>query len=255
MTYTGAPKNEELQVLANAVEKSIADGCECLGHLSTPLGREVYRQKADLIASLDLPGKKILDWGSGFGQMSHLLGLRGFDAIAYTIESKTPTPWNLLFREGGLNVVYGEDPVLLPFEDGSFDAVLSCGVLEHVENEKASLAEVTRILLPGGAFFVMMLPNRWSWTEYLARNFFNMPFHSRLYTMRSIKSLLAEYGFRAEKTWRWNSFPKNLVFLPERLRQCAAIRPDILIKLDRLLSRVPPFSWVSGVIEGYFIKD
>ena len=58
MTYTSILKNEELQILATAVEKSIADGCECLGHLSTPLGREVYRHKADLIASLDFPGKK-----------------------------------------------------------------------------------------------------------------------------------------------------------------------------------------------------
>jgi len=255
MTDTSVPESEELRILASAVERAIAEGCEWLGHLSTPLGREVYRHKADLIASLELPGKKILDWGSGFGQMSHLLGLRGFDAAAYTIDPETPTPWNLFFREGGLNVVYGEDPVRLPFEDGSFDAVLSCGVLEHVEDEGASLGEVARILPPGGAFIVMMLPNRWSWTEFLARHFLDMPFHDRLYTMGSMKRLLAGHGFRAEKTWRWNSFPKNLVFLPEGFRRRATAHPDRLIDLDRALSGVPPFSWMSGVVEGLFIKN
>ena len=70
-----------------------------------------------------------------------------------------------------------------------------------------------------------------------------------------MKRLLAGHGFRAEKTWRWNSFPKNLVFLPEGFRRRATAHPDRLIDLDRALSGVPPFSWMSGVVEGLFIKN
>ena len=47
----------------------------------------------------------------------------------------------------------------LPFDDASFDAVLSCGVLEHVPYEEGSVREIARVLKPGGHFFVYQLPN------------------------------------------------------------------------------------------------
>ena len=50
-----------------------------------------------------------------------------------------------------------------------FDAVLSCGVLEHVEDPDASLDEIRRVLQPGGTFYVYKLPNRASYLEAIAR--------------------------------------------------------------------------------------
>ena len=61
------------------------------------------------------------------------------------------------------------DPWRLPFDDGAFDAVLSCGVLEHVEDPDASLEEIRRVLVPGGTFYVYKLPNRTSYLEAIAR--------------------------------------------------------------------------------------
>ena len=43
----------------------------------------------------------------------------------------------------------------LPFEDGSFDHVVSCWVLCHVDDQARALAEVQRLLKPGGAFHFM----------------------------------------------------------------------------------------------------
>ena len=40
-----------------------------------------------------------------------------------------------------------------------------------------------------------------------------------------------------------------------RRRRRATAHPDRLIDLDRALSGVPPFSWMSGVVEGLFIKN
>ena len=57
------------------------------------------------------------------------------------------------------------DPVALPFDDGSFDTVLSCGVLEHVQDPDGSLDEMAGVLRPGGMFYVTNLPNRYSYTE------------------------------------------------------------------------------------------
>lgn len=48
----------------------------------------------------------------------------------------------------------------LPFEDATFDGVWLNEVLEHVNDEAATLAEVYRVLKPGGHLAVMS-PNRW----------------------------------------------------------------------------------------------
>ena len=47
----------------------------------------------------------------------------------------------------------------LPFADASFDTVLSHEVLEHVEDDAISLAEIARVLRPGGRL-ILFLPNR-----------------------------------------------------------------------------------------------
>ena len=40
----------------------------------------------------------------------------------------------------------------LPFADGSFDAVVACLVFEHIRDVDAAIAEVARVLRPGGRF-------------------------------------------------------------------------------------------------------
>lgn len=46
------------------------------------------------------------------------------------------------------------DAVSLPFADGTFDAVISNGVLHHLRDPKSGLREMTRVLKPSGVLFV-----------------------------------------------------------------------------------------------------
>ena len=220
-------ESEEMAVLAHAVQRSLAEGCRDLHHLSTPLGRANYLRKAGIVKNLKSRGDRLLDWGCGYGQMSYLLRNRGFEVVSYTIESREPSPSNFFLREQTLDVVYGEDPVWLPFEDESFDVVLSCGVLEHVEDESSSLLEIRRILRPGGLFVVLMLPNEWSYVEFMMRNVFKASDHDRLYSIKKMCRLLSRFGFRAIRTWHSNTLPKNLTPLPEALRQLLGAHPRI----------------------------
>ena len=247
-------EGEEMATIARAVERSLDEGCGSLAHLSTPIGRASYLLKADIVESLNSRGRRLLDWGCGYGQLSYLLRNRGFEVVAYTIESRAPSLLDSLLREDNLDVVYGDDPVALPFEDESFDIVLSCGVLEHVEDERGSLSEISRILRPEGLFVVMMLPNEWSWAEFMARNVFRASVHDRLYSIDKMSRLISTSGFRTIKTWRSNVLPKNLTPLPEALRQSLGAYPRIWLKADAWLSRIPPFSWFSGVVEGVFLR-
>jgi ubiquinone/menaquinone biosynthesis C-methylase UbiE len=44
----------------------------------------------------------------------------------------------------------------LPFTDGSFDGVVACLVFEHVDAMDAAVAEVARVLEPGGRFLFLL---------------------------------------------------------------------------------------------------
>jgi ubiquinone/menaquinone biosynthesis C-methylase UbiE len=48
------------------------------------------------------------------------------------------------------------DACSLPFDDGSFDAVYSMGVLHHIDDTDKSIAEVFRVLRPGGTAYVAL---------------------------------------------------------------------------------------------------
>jgi ubiquinone/menaquinone biosynthesis C-methylase UbiE len=61
------------------------------------------------------------------------------------------------------------DAARLPFPDKSFDHVLSFDFLEHVENQKKSLAEMVRVLKPGGSLLIYTINchQRYTWNLLL----------------------------------------------------------------------------------------
>lgn len=71
----------------------------------------------------------------------------------------------------------------LPFEDESFDCVVSFQVIEHIKRDKEFVSEVCRVLKPGGKFIVST-PNR---PMSLTRN----PWHVREYTAEEFRALLS----------------------------------------------------------------
>jgi 2-polyprenyl-3-methyl-5-hydroxy-6-metoxy-1,4-benzoquinol methylase len=58
----------------------------------------------------------------------------------------------------GIQVEPIQHEYVLPYDSASFDALLSVGVLEHVANERASLAEIAQVLKPQGLFFASSFP-------------------------------------------------------------------------------------------------
>lgn len=70
----------------------------------------------------------------------------------------------------------------LPFDEGTFDCVISFQVIEHIEQDAAFVREVCRILRPGGRFIVTT-PNA---PMSLTRN----PWHVREYRAEELRALL-----------------------------------------------------------------
>lgn len=160
------------------------------------------------------PGR-LLDWGCGWGQVTALLREQGVEAVAFDYREGIPAPTvEPLERFPEIEAQLSPDPVEIPFEDRSFDTVLSCGVLEHVHDPDASLDEIRRVLRPGGTVYVTNLPNRYSYTERVAR-LLGLYYHGRLpndqvYTRRTARDLLERHGFRIEELRLVHMLPLTL---------------------------------------------
>ena len=102
------------------------------------------------LAAAELDGAgRVLDLGCGDGQISRLLAGGGARVVGID-----PT-WNQIrvAHERGGGATYARSgAAALPFADGSFDAVVACLVFEHIDDVDAAIAEVARVLRPGGQF-------------------------------------------------------------------------------------------------------
>jgi len=82
----------------------------------------------------------------------------------------------------------------LPFEDGAFDAVSAFDVIEHCEPEATALAEVRRVLGPGGRFVMSVPAYEWAWTDHDVANG-----HHRRYTRARAVAAVERAGFSVQR--------------------------------------------------------
>jgi len=129
-------------------------------------------------------GRTVLDVGCGTGYGTAAMAAAGaahctgvdVDADAVAQAGK---------RFGAANVAFARgDATSLPFEDASFDLVTCFEVIEHVGEQRAVIAELARVLRPGGMMLISS-PNR---DRYPPGN----PFHVRELTPGELKALLTE---------------------------------------------------------------
>lgn len=104
-------------------------------------------------------GGRVLDLGSGSGFHAALLASWGYDVDAIDIAGRS-VPGVAYFD------VAEYDGRTLPFPDGLFDAVLASHVLAHLRDVDEVLAEVRRVLKPGGlAIFIVPTATWRIWTS------------------------------------------------------------------------------------------
>lgn len=158
---------------------------------------------------------RVLDWGCGWGQMTELLVGAGLAVESFDYRGPdSPNALIALERYPELHAYASSDPVALPYHDGSFDAVLSCGVLEHVSDPDGSLEEIGRVLRAGGTLYCFKLPNRFSYLERIAKSV-GLYYHGqapadRLYTARSARELLERHRYEVLELGRANMLPLSL---------------------------------------------
>jgi len=120
---------------------------------STPLMRDEYRQLADLTAEVIQSGR-VLEIGPGPGYIAIEIAtlLPNVRVVGLDLSETMRDVATGNAREHGVSgrVVFHEgDASQMPFEDASFDFVVSSGSLHHWEEPSRIFREIHRVLLPG----------------------------------------------------------------------------------------------------------
>lgn len=114
---------------------------------------EYEDQIIPLIAAELSGASRVLDVGTGDGQIARVLAGAGADVVGV---DPTTNQISVARSRGGGPVYVQAGAAALPFADASFDAVVACLVFEHIDDLDAAIAEVARVLQPGGRFTFLL---------------------------------------------------------------------------------------------------
>ncbi len=147
-------------------------------------------------------GRRVLEIGAGFGNITRYLADEANDARELVIASDLdPVALEYLkgtFRDRRLvRVASYRFPLSSEAREElaalALDTIVCCNVLEHIEDDRASLADMRRVLQPGGRL-VLLVPALSRLYGTLDRHLR----HFRRYEKPELEAKLAEAGFRME---------------------------------------------------------
>lgn len=151
------------------------------------------------------PGERLLDLGCGGGRHAFEAYRRGARVVAADLDQGELPSVSGMF---GAMQLEGEvtapaaaaavrcDGTRLPFGNGAFDKVIAAEILEHVPDDQRAMAEVARVLRPGGVAAVTVpawLPERVCWA--LSDEYHEVPGgHVRIFTRAELVAKLSRAG-------------------------------------------------------------
>jgi len=153
------------------------------------------------------PGDRFLDAGAGFGR--HAFGAARMGATVTALdyaENELVATRNTFaamlasqeIHEDVFGGVLRGDATQLPFDDNTFDCVVTSEVLEHIQDDVSAINELVRVLRPGGSLGVTvptMWPEKINWMlseEYHAP--LSPGGHVRIYSATELKAKLRSAG-------------------------------------------------------------
>jgi SAM-dependent methyltransferase len=151
------------------------------------------------------PGTSLIDVGCGAGRHSFEAYRRGADVVAFDQNADDLNDVDAILqamKEQGeapatakAEAVKG-DALDLPYGDATFDVVVASEILEHVPEDERAIAELVRVLKPGGALAITVprwLPEKVCWLlsdEYHA----NEGGHIRIYKADELRDKVTALG-------------------------------------------------------------
>ncbi|CAA9511539.1 MAG: hypothetical protein AVDCRST_MAG39-2039 [uncultured Sphingomonadaceae bacterium] len=156
-----------------------------------------------LIARLRLPrGARILEVGCGTGH--NIAMLRAFGDVE-AVEADEAAR-GFAREASGLPIGNGLLPELNEVSDARYDLVALLDVLEHVDEDRASLRSIARKLKPGGRLLLTVPAHPFLWSPHDEAHH-----HKRRYTKKALAGALRASGLRIDGLSYFNSFLFPLV--------------------------------------------
>jgi SAM-dependent methyltransferase len=153
---------------------------------------------SDLIKrEIHLPSDaRILEIGCGTGHNFEMLGqFGGIDAIEIDEGARA-----LASRRLGREVGTAPLPELSGIPDGTYHLIALLDVLEHIEEDEASLASIKRKLAPGGRILLTVPANQWMWSAHDAAHH-----HHRRYSKDRLARVIKRAGLRPHRISYFNT--------------------------------------------------
>ena len=152
---------------------------------------------------------RLLDVGCGSGSLLSELKERGMavgtdlspEALAYC-------------HENGERLLCRCDSMKLPFAEGSFDLAISAHMLEHIEDDRAALREMRRVVRSGGRLVIVVPAHMFLWGGHdVALD------HKRRYRRRELLEKVTSAGLTIERLTYTNSLIFPVVLAVRLLRK------------------------------------
>ncbi len=110
-------------------------------------------------------GQQVLDLGCGLGEYVRAFARRGSQAVGSDVamdrlaEARQRVADDTSADTSGVRGFFGAAGEFLPIRDASMDVIVLNEVIEHVQDDQATMREIARVLRPGGTC-ILYAPNR-----------------------------------------------------------------------------------------------
>lgn len=195
--------------------------------------------------SIDLAGKRVLEFGCGAGyeiwSVSHQFGSQGWG-----IDLVERRAWATLSDER-TRFVRADLAADRPFEPDSFDRVVSFAVFEHVAHPHAALAELYRVMRPGGLAWIKanlhrgpMASHRYRWVYF---PFPHLLFDDDVFREYCRRHSLPEEGAVWVNRLTWSEYERHFERIGFRIRMLRFMETPLdeafYARFESILGRYP----------------
>ncbi len=162
---------------------------------------ELQPHVLEMISRIQWQGKRVLEIGAGVGSDARQIICRGAIYTGINVDrASTEAAAHALWVFSLPGTALQCDATSLGFPDNAFDVVYAFGVLHHIPEAQKAIAEIHRVLKPGGDLLVMLY-NRTS-INYLVEIMFLRKFGLRILSIPGALALLQRLGFPRAKLER-----------------------------------------------------
>jgi len=169
--------------------------------------------------AFDPPPRRILEYGFGHGNalfsFAPPAALYGVELSDLALSAATERARKMGYREYAFKKARCQDSVNIDFGPNEFDLVLCSHTIEHVYDDERLVAELYRVLKPGGRIFLLAPLDVHSTRDFLSRedrrrhDFPETSFHVWQYNLATLEGLMRNAGFEIiqavelDAIWDW----------------------------------------------------